>query len=254
VYILLPLVVVRNEAPIVGQEHFVCIYDRCIPAIFHWMLKNMGFGHLYWDTWGELLSTYYVMRYIFTMEETPITPYNNDDDNNKKRIILSFISPEPKPKPAQRKITSHPSWVTHVPLERQWELLEDEYEHTIDAKFVHEQIRSKRGGYKYQDVKKGWYSPADFVTIRDIVALLKESRHMCFYCRQPVYLLYDYVREQSQWTLDRLNNNYGHNRENVVIACLACNLHRRTTYHKRFKQSCDIGIHGIVKIEKKDMD
>ena len=29
------------------------------------------------------------------------------------------------------------------------------------------------------------------------------------------------------WTLDRIDNNIGHNRDNVVISCLACNLQKR---------------------------
>ena len=27
-----------------------------------------------------------------------------------------------------------------------------------------------------------------------------------------------------QWTLDRIDNNIGHSKENVVICCLKCNL------------------------------
>ena len=31
----------------------------------------------------------------------------------------------------------------------------------------------------------------------------------------------------SQWTLDRINNDIGHNIGNLVISCLKCNLKRR---------------------------
>jgi RNase P subunit RPR2 len=31
----------------------------------------------------------------------------------------------------------------------------------------------------------------------------------------------------NQWTLERMDNNKGHNNDNVVIACLDCNLKRR---------------------------
>jgi hypothetical protein len=31
----------------------------------------------------------------------------------------------------------------------------------------------------------------------------------------------------SQWTLDRIDNNFGHNIGNLVISCLKCNLKRR---------------------------
>ena len=37
-----------------------------------------------------------------------------------------------------------------------------------------------------------------------------------------------------QWSLERIENQYGHNKENVEIACLSCNLGRRTMYHERY--------------------
>ena len=40
-------------------------------------------------------------------------------------------------------------------------------------------------------------------------------------------ILYKDVREKLQWTLDRIDNDVGHNSDNVLIACLHCNLGRR---------------------------
>ena len=56
----------------------------------------------------------------------------------------------------------------------------------------------------------------------------------CFYCQKLVYVLYDNVREPRQWTLERIDNKFGHNMDNVVISCLSCNLKRRCIYHERF--------------------
>jgi len=37
-----------------------------------------------------------------------------------------------------------------------------------------------------------------------------------------------------QWTLDRIDNDMGHNNNNTVISCLGCNLQRRTTNQDKF--------------------
>ena len=42
-----------------------------------------------------------------------------------------------------------------------------------------------------------------------------------------MYVLYENVRESKQWTVDRINNDLGHNIDNFVLACLDCNLKRR---------------------------
>ena len=56
----------------------------------------------------------------------------------------------------------------------------------------------------------------------------------CKYCRESVFLLYKEVRDPKQWTLDRIDNNFGHNNDNVIICCLDCNLKRRNTNMNKF--------------------
>jgi hypothetical protein len=57
-----------------------------------------------------------------------------------------------------------------------------------------------------------------------------------------VQILYEYVRESNQWTLERLDNDFGHNKGNVEIACLNCNLRRRTMYHERYLFTKELSI------------
>ena len=47
--------------------------------------------------------------------------------------------------------------------------------------------------------------------------------------------MYENVREKKQWTLDRMDNDEGHNKNNVVICCLECNIKRGTLDDKKFK-------------------
>ena len=68
-------------------------------------------------------------------------------------------------------------------------------------------------------------------TIEKLVA----SRLKCYYCKINMKLFYKKVRDMDQWTLDRINNDIGHNNNNVVICCLKCNINRRTTNDEYFK-------------------
>jgi RNase P subunit RPR2 len=97
-----------------------------------------------------------------------------------------------------------------------------------------QQIQTKLNGYKSQDVLKELYDATQFVTLQSTLSLLITSEMKCFYCKEPVQVLYQHVREPKQWTLERIDNKHGHNDGNVEIACLSCNLRRRTMYHERF--------------------
>ena len=72
------------------------------------------------------------------------------------------------------------------------------------------------------------------VTKQNLIKLLQESNLSCCYCSEPVYILYKRVRENKQWSLDRIDNDVGHNNGNLVISCLECNLKRRRTNKDTF--------------------
>jgi len=90
-----------------------------------------------------------------------------------------------------------------------------------------QQIEQKLNGYKQQDIKKNMYNVEAFVTFSNAIILLHRSALKCAYCEKEVYVLYENVRDPQQWSLDRVNNDIGHNSLNLVIACLRCNLRRR---------------------------
>jgi hypothetical protein len=96
-------------------------------------------------------------------------------------------------------------------------------------------ISKKRTGYKQQDVANHIYDPRWFVTNEEITELLVASKLKCFYCRANCWINYTEPHYSNQWTLDRISNDQGHNRQNVVIACLKCNLERGTKCGNKFK-------------------
>tara|TARA_Y100000816_G_scaffold288773_1_gene273963 strand:- start:7880 stop:8395 length:516 start_codon:yes stop_codon:yes gene_type:complete len=103
-----------------------------------------------------------------------------------------------------------------------------------DIYVIVKELNKKINGYKAQDEKKMMYVKEKFITFDKLVQKLVESKLTCLYCRHPCYLIYDKVRQMNQWTLDRIDNNCGHNNNNVVISCLKCNLERRNTNKDKF--------------------
>lgn len=109
----------------------------------------------------------------------------------------------------------------------------------IDANpLIMREIKQKLSGYKSQDKRN--YEEEKIRELGSIPSieytrqLLLNAELCCFYCRSTVMILYDNVKEPKQWTLERIDNQIGHTESNVVIACLSCNLGRRTIYHERY--------------------
>ena len=88
-------------------------------------------------------------------------------------------------------------------------------------------IASKLLGYKQQDILKKRFDEAQFVDLDYVNDLLQQSTHLCYYCQEEFLIHYTFVRDMRQWSLDRKNNDLGHIKGNVVVACLACNIQRR---------------------------
>ena len=96
-------------------------------------------------------------------------------------------------------------------------------------------LKKKISSYRQQDRhKKILRKESQIITLDETIEKLVASKLKCHYCKSKVRILYKKVRDKHQWTLDRIDNSIGHNRENVVISCLECNLKRRTTEIDRF--------------------
>lgn len=163
----------------------------------------------------------------------------------KKRESSKQLKLKPQ-EPKKRIITTTKRWdfqPDQHTLEYQLSLLDELREWWKDPtnlpnkhiQLVKQLIHSKWYGYRSQDIEKNVYCFDNFITEMDIVDLLVDSRLLCFYCRKEIQLLYEHVRETLQWSIERIDNKTGHNRGNVVIACLGCNLRRKTMYYERFR-------------------
>jgi len=109
---------------------------------------------------------------------------------------------------------------------------------TLDErKFFIKEINNKLNGYARQDKENGIHAHdlSGIISLNATVELLLVSKLRCAYCRECCELIYKDVMAPRQWTLDRVDNDRGHSGDNVTLACLACNLQRRTMDADRFK-------------------
>jgi len=188
------------------------------------------------------------------IQENSIKKDSKKEKQNKK------IEPKQIKK---RVVTTHTAWSftpDDLSNENQWILLKTVYSETLEKykeniqiiseeslrnrkkQWLTSQIKSKIYGYLGQDIEKRQreknkiVDPPDAIQINlsNILQKLVDSNLDCFYCREKVSILYETVRDPKQWTLERINNKEGHHLSNVEIACLQCNLKRRTMYHERY--------------------
>jgi RNase P subunit RPR2 len=179
-------------------------------------------------------------------------------DASTKHIILDIreesTSSHPNPKIPRKKVGSQKDdWITtaanYSTQESQLELIQ-----TMDSANCQDDaaqtillthLKAKQSGYRSQDTAKEFYDHARFIQIPDLIHLLSESNLSCFYCRKWATLFYENVRDPRQWSLERLSNAEGHNRDNVVIACLECNMRRRTMYYERYLVTKQLKVNKI---------
>jgi hypothetical protein len=168
-------------------------------------------------------------------------------ENQKKVLTISLEKPVKKVKTekekSKRQITNEKKWIFGEPelnSVNQLNLIEQIYgknikdENKRHCQILLQQLNSKINGYKSQDIDKKLFDEEKFIELENIIDLLMKCHNLCYYCEESVQVLYEFVREPKQWTLDRLDNNFGHNKGNVVISCLRCNLRRKTMHPERY--------------------
>jgi len=172
------------------------------------------------------------------------------EESQSKKLIVSFEhkTKEKKEKTVKtqkekqkRQVTTTPQWTFNendLEYENQMKLIKEIQENKIvnrePCNFIVRQINNKIYGYRTQDIDKNLLCEEKLIDLQNVLNLMIKCDNKCFYCKENVNVLYEYVREPKQWTLERLDNNFGHNNDNVVIACLSCNLRRKTMHYERF--------------------
>ena len=178
----------------------------------------------------------FILFCFITLMTTPTTPTTLVIDLS---VITKTKTIEPKEKTIRKKMEEWKFDAKYLEREQQLatltglEGLQSDLQNNIGEE-LRRQVCAKISGYKCQDVKKGLYDESKFVRFDDVIALMNSRKMACFYCKKQSLLFYEYSRDSAQWTLERIDNKHGHNTDNVEIACLNCNLRRRTMYHERY--------------------
>lgn len=174
------------------------------------------------------------------VEESEVKKIIINLDNNNEKNKMKKISYQ-KEKKMRVETQTWGLNENDLSCDKQREILLSIKENKTDAKnkckyssLFASHIKTKLSSYKQQDVLKKKYNDHEFIRFQDTVNLLCDSNLKCHYCSCDVYILYEVVREEKQWSLDRINNDIGHNKGNLVIACLECNLKRRRTNKDSF--------------------
>jgi hypothetical protein len=182
-------------------------------------------------------------------ENDNVDENNALNENEKKNIIITGtnnrylvkranrIKDEVKKREVMNKYNILPLFLDY---NKQLQMLKEIFNKINKNNNIHEkniiikELDKKIKSYKQQDLIKKIYNETQFIDILSILENLIKCNMMCFYCKCEVYVLYENVRELNQWTVDRIDNSLGHNKENFVIACLNCNIKRRKTNTDKF--------------------
>ena len=120
-----------------------------------------------------------------------------------------------------------------------------------ERNFILSELKVKINSYKQQDIKKDYHEYANLITLDNVIEKLVSCKLKCYYCNKNMKLFFEKVRDEEQWTLDRLNNYDEHSNENTIACCLKCNLQRRRKNSDKFLFTKQLE-NNIIKIKKSD--
>ena len=179
------------------------------------------------------------MNKIIKLENNIIPKkYNFSKSNNKSKKNIEIYGKNNIDKinktKAKRLITKN--WNINYNYEKQLEILHSLYFDLLfdEKSILIKELKYKQKGYKQQNIQKKIFDNNNFISYEQIIELLITSKLKCYYCKNNTYLLYENSHESKQWTLERLDNNYGHNFNNCVISCLKCNIQRKNMNKDKF--------------------
>jgi Zn-finger protein len=165
---------------------------------------------------GTESKTIQLLPFPSKKKKKPIDTSKNTCSKNKKRVVSETWN-----LPQEYLVFEKQVEMIHAIRDHEYHFFNKE------SKILLREIEKKMYGYKQQDLEKHFFNAELFLSLQDVIDKMITCEMKCYYCFCPMYLLYEIVRESKQWSVDRLDNDQGHNQHNYVLACLECNLKRR---------------------------
>ena len=168
---------------------------------------------------------------------------DEDETASTKRIIVGKCNYEDKSEKKIKKRVVSETWSfnnEYYEFEPQLKIIKNIEENKLEhdensiSKIIIQQINKKISSYKQQDILKKKYNAGAFLTFKSVIDKMVECELKCRYCSNGMFVLYDISRETKQWSVDRIDNELGHNISNFHLACLDCNLKRRRRTDEKF--------------------
>lgn len=188
------------------------------------------------------------IKYIMAEESKKISITGTNNKYQMKKMAMNYE------KEVKKRLHSE-----------KWTVTNDQYEYANQLKMVNDisnnivsditkiaiqEINKKIAGYKQQDKIKKLFDESKFLTLDSVINKMVECELKCRYCLKEMNVLYDILREMTQWSVDRVDNNLGHNIGNFHLACLDCNLKRRRRTDEKFLFTKQL---NIIKQDTKDI-
>ena len=184
------------------------------------------------------------------------------DEENNKQIIINGTNNRYLIKRANRVknvpkiraiINKYNLTMKDLDYNKQFDLLKEIYlyqsngeknstENSKEKEIILKEIENKISSYRQQDLLKKHFDEKEFITSEILIPKMVESNMKCYYCSCEMFILYENVREMSQWSVDRIDNSIGHNKDNFVLSCLNCNIKRRKRSSDKFLFSKQMNI------------
>jgi hypothetical protein len=165
----------------------------------------------------------------------------NITGTNNKYHMKKLVSEHKANKEIKKRVTTE-KWTfdkEHFDYVNQMQMISDISNNNfiyIDevSKIAIQEINKKISGYKQQDKIKKTLDEEKLLTFESVISKMIECKLKCRYCKSEMNVLYDISREMKQWSVDRIDNDQGHNIDNFHLACLECNLKRRRRTDEKF--------------------